>query len=138
MKVLEKRSYLGPNLYANFRVNRLSLDIEQLEEHPSAEIPGFVDSLLVALPSLAEHGCSYREEGGFIRRMREERGTWMGHILEHVALEIQNLAGCEVTFGKTRSADQKGVYHVVYEYEEEWVGAYAGDLALRLLHDLLS
>ena len=61
----------------------------------------------------------------------------MGHILEHVALEIQSLAGCEVTFGKTRSADQQGVYHVVYEYEEEWVGAYAGDLSLRLLHDLL-
>ena len=63
MKVLEKRSYLGPNLYANFRVNRLTLDIEQLEEYPSAEIPGFVDALLVALPSLAEHGCSYREAG---------------------------------------------------------------------------
>jgi cyanophycin synthetase len=137
MKILEKRSYLGPNLYANFRVIRFELDLGILEDHPSAEIPGFVEGLLATVPSLMEHGCSYGEPGGFARRLREDRGTWMGHILEHVALEIQNLAGCDVSFGKTRGTGQYGHYHVVYEYEESSVGEQAGHLAFRLLHQLL-
>ncbi len=137
MRILEKRVYVGPNLYANFKVIRLLLDLGVLEQHPSAEIEGFVDRLLEAVPSLQEHGCSYRTEGGFIRRMREERGTWMGHILEHIALELQSLAGSEVTFGKTRGSGEEGQYHVVYEYEDPWMGEQAGELALRLLHHLL-
>ncbi len=137
MRILEQRVYVGPNLYANFKVIRLLLDLGTLEHHPSAEIEGFVDRLVEAVPSLAEHGCSYRTEGGFIRRMREDRGTWMGHILEHVALELQSLAGSEVTFGKTRGSGEEGQYHVVYEYEDPWMGEKAGELALRLLHHLL-
>lgn len=137
MKILEKRSYGGPNLYANFRVIRLEIDLGPLEENPSAEIPGFVDRLLEKIPSLNEHGCSYGTEGGFVRRMREDRGTWMGHILEHVALEIQNMASSKVTFGRTRSSGKHGCYHVVYEYEDAWVGEQAGLLALRLLHQLI-
>ena len=137
MKVLEKRSYMGPNLYANFPVIRFQLDIGSLEEHPSAEIEGFVDALVSAVPSLYEHGCSYGSDGGFIRRLREDRGTWMGHIFEHVAIELQNLVGSEVTFGKTRSVGPTGVYNVIYEYEDEWVGTYAGQLSLRLLHNIL-
>jgi cyanophycin synthetase len=137
MKILESRSYMGPNLYANFRVIRFDLDLGVLEYHPSAEIPEFVDKLLEHIPSLEEHGCSYREKGGLIRRLREDRGTWMGHVLEHVALEIQNLAGADVTFGKTRGTGVKGRYHVVYEYEEPWVGERAGKLALRLLHHII-
>lgn len=137
MNILERRSYLGPNLYANFRVIRFDLDLGVLEEHPSAEIPEFVDTLLSFVPSLQEHGCSYREPGGFVRRLREDRGTWMGHVLEHVALEIQNLAGGNVTFGRTRGTGEEGRYHVVYEYEEAWVGERAGVLALRLLHHIL-
>ena len=69
--------------------------------------------------------------------MREDRGTWMGHILEHVALELQDLAGSEVTFGKTRGSGEEGQYHVIYEYEDPWMGEQAGELALRLLHHLL-
>lgn len=137
MRILEKRSYGGPNLYANFRVIRLEVDLGLLEEKPSAEIPNFVDRLLEHIPSLNEHGCSYGTEGGFVRRMREDRGTWMGHILEHVAIEIQNMAGSKVTFGKTRTSGKKGCYHVVYEYEDSWVGEEAGLLALRLLHHLI-
>ena len=137
MKILESRSYMGPNLYANFRVIRFNLDIGILENHPSAEIPGFVDALLENVPSLMEHGCSYGEHGGFVRRLREDRGTWMGHILEHLALEIQNLAGVDVTFGKTRGTGEVGHYHVIYEYEQAWVGERAGKLALRLLHHIL-
>jgi cyanophycin synthetase len=102
MRILERRTYLGPNLYAHFRVIRFLLDLGPLEDHPSAEIPGFVDGLLAALPGLRQHGCSYGEAGGFVRRMSEDRGTWMGHVLEHVAIELQQVAGFPVTFGKTR------------------------------------
>ena len=137
MRIIEQRVYVGPNLYANFKVIRLLLDLGVLEQHPSAEIDGFVDRLIEAIPSLEEHGCSYRSEGGFIRRMREDRGTWMGHILEHVALALQSLAGSEVTFGKTRGSGEEGQYHVVYEYEDPWMGEKSGELALRLLHHLL-
>ena len=69
--------------------------------------------------------------------MREDRGTWMGHIFEHVAIELQNLVGSAVTFGKTRGAGEIGIYNVVYEYEDEWVGHRAGELALKLLHNIL-
>jgi len=137
MKFLEKRSYVGPNLYANFPVIRFELDIGVLEENPSAEIDGFVDRLVAAIPSLYEHGCSYGSNGGFLKRMREDRGTWMGHIFEHVAIELQNLVGSSVTFGKTRGTGEIGIYNVVYEYEDEWVGNRAGELALKLLHSLL-
>ncbi len=137
MRILEQRTYVGPNLYARFPVIRMTLDLGPLEEWPSARIPGFVDALLGHLPSLAEHGCSYGDAGGFVRRMREDGGTWLGHVLEHVAIEIQNRAGNQVTFGKTRGTGVPGQYHVVYEYEDPWVGEAAGPLALRLLHGLV-
>ncbi len=137
MRVLDRRTYVGPNLYANFRVIRMTLDLGPLEDAPSAEIPGFVDGLLSYVPSLADHGCSYGEPGGFVRRLREDRGTWMGHVMEHVALELQNLAGSRVTFGKTRGTGDHGHYHMVYEYESDWVGDEAGDLALKLIHHLI-
>ncbi|HEX8783148.1 MAG TPA: cyanophycin synthetase, partial [Steroidobacteraceae bacterium] len=90
-----------------------------------------------ALPGLAEHGCSYREPGGFLRRMREGEGTWLGHVLEHVAIELQNIAGEAVTFGKTRGTATPGVYTVVYEYVQRDEGIAAGELGLRLLCSLL-
>ena len=137
MRILDKRVYVGPNLYANFKVIRFTLDLGPLEDHPSATVPGFVDGLLRAVPSLDQHGCSYGEPGGFVRRLSEDGGTWMGHVLEHVAIELQNLAGARVTFGKTRGSGSPGCYHVVYEYEDPWVGEEAGRLALRLLHSLV-
>lgn len=137
MLVRDQRTYVGPNLYANFQVIRMTIDLGPLEDHPSAEIPDFVDRLLNFVPSLAEHGCSYGEPGGFVRRLREDRGTWLGHVLEHVAIELQNLAGSKVTFGKTRGTGVHAEYHVVYEYESAWVGEQAGALALRLLHHLM-
>src|SRR5690606_34384291 len=112
----------------------------ELEQWPTAKLGDeFIDALVAALPGLAEHGCSYREPGGFIRRMREDQGTWLGHVLEHVAIELQNVAGEDVTFGKTRSIsdDRPGVYSVVYEYEQREEGIAAGELALRLLDSLL-
>ncbi|MHC5065633.1 MAG: cyanophycin synthetase family protein, partial [Planctomycetota bacterium] len=138
MRITASSVYVGPNRYANFRVIRLVLDLEELEEWPSAKLgPAFINGLVDALPGLAEHGCSYREPGGFLRRMQEGDGTWLGHVFEHVAIELQNIAGLSVTFGKTRSTDEPGVYDVVYEYEDEAVGIEAGRLALTLLHSLL-
>src|ERR1700720_2500009 len=138
MRILDRSVYVGPSLYARFPVIRLELDLGALEEWPTGRLGGvFVDALSEALPGLAEHGCSYREPGGFFRRMREGEGTWLGHVLEHVAIELQNIAGEEVTFGKTRSAGAPGVYTVVYEYAQRDEGIAAGELGLRLLLSLL-
>jgi cyanophycin synthetase len=138
MRVLDRSVYVGPSLYAHFPVIRLELDLGELEQWPTARLgPPFIDGLLAALPGLQEHGCSYGEPGGFVRRMREDEGTWLGHVLEHVAIELQNIAGEHVTFGKTRSAGPPGVYTVVYEYAERQEGIAAGELGLRLLWSLL-
>jgi cyanophycin synthetase len=138
MRILETRVYRGPNLYALWPVIRLLIDLEELEDFPTARLPGFSDRLLEMIPSLWQHGCSYGEDGGFVRRLREEEGTWMGHVLEHVAIELQVLAGTPVTFGKTRGEHlPKGQYHVVYSYVEEEVGLAARDLALRIIRHLL-
>lgn len=138
MRILERSVYVGPSLYAHFPVIRLTLDLGALEAWPTSKLgPPFVEGLLTALPGLHEHGCSYGEPGGLIRRMTEDEGTWLGHVLEHVAIELQNIAGIPVTFGKTRGAGPTGVYHVVYEYEQRDEGLEAGELALRLITSLL-
>jgi cyanophycin synthetase len=138
MRILDRSVYVGPSLYARFPVIRLELDLEQLEAWPTGRLgPEFINALTAALPGLAEHGCSYQEPGGFLRRMREGEGTWLGHVLEHVAIELQNVAGEAVTFGKTRGAGPPGVYTVVYEYAQRDEGIAAGELGLRLLCSLL-
>jgi cyanophycin synthetase len=138
MRILDRSVFVGPSLYAHFPVIRLELDLRELEQWPTGRLGAvFVDGLVAALPGLEQHGCSYREPGGFIRRMREGEGTWLGHVLEHVAIELQNVAGEDVTFGKTRSVDRPGVYSVVYEYAQREEGIAAGELAMRLLNSLL-
>jgi cyanophycin synthetase len=138
VKLLETSVYLGPNLYAHFPVIRLLLDLGPVEEWPTVRLgPDFRARMLAALPGLAEHGCSYGEPGGLLRRLTEGEGTWLGHVLEHVAIELQNVAGAQVTFGKTRTAGEPGRYHVVYQYEQSAVGLEAGRLGLTLLHWLL-
>jgi len=139
MRILDRSVFVGPSLYAHFPVIRLELDLGKLEAWPTGRLgAGFVDALVEAVPGLADHGCSYREPGGLIRRMKEGEGTWLGHVLEHVAIELQNMAGEDVTFGKTRSIDDRpGVYSVVYEYAQREEGIEAGELALKLLRSLL-
>jgi cyanophycin synthetase len=138
MRIIDQSVYVGPSLYAHFPVIRLGVDLGPLEDWPSGKLgKSFTDPLIAALPGLHEHGCSYGEAGGFIRRLTEGEGTWMGHILEHVAIELQNVAGEPVTFGKTRSTDTPGHYHVIYQYEQEEVGIEAGRLGLTLLLSLL-
>ncbi len=138
MRILDRSVYVGPSLYAHFPVIRLEIDLGPLEEWPSGKLgPGFTDPLIAALPGLEEHTCSYGQRGGFIRRLTEDEGTWMGHMLEHVAIELQNVAGETVTFGKTRSQGATGHYHVIYQYEQEDVGLEAGRLGVTLLLSLL-
>jgi len=138
MEILERSIYVGPSHYAHFPVIRLELDLGPLEQWPTSRLgAAFIARLLEALPGLNEHGCSYGEPGGFVRRMTEDEGTWLGHVLEHVAIELQNIAGVKVTFGKTRETSRPGVYDVVFEYEQEDVGIEAADVALDLLHSLL-
>ncbi|MEX0900827.1 MAG: cyanophycin synthetase [Gammaproteobacteria bacterium] len=139
MKIVSTNIYVGPNLYAHFPVIRYVLDLGELEQWPTSRLgDAYVDALLERLPGLHEHGCSYREPGGFVRRLREGEGTWLGHVMEHVAIELQNVAGSQVTFGRTRSIDgQPGHYTMVFQYEDEEVGRLAGELALALLHHLL-
>ncbi len=138
MKILDRSVYVGPSHFAHFPVIRLVLDLGALEAWPTRRLgDAFIASLLTALPGLQEHGCSYGVAGGFVRRMTEDEGTWLGHVLEHVAIELQNVSGVKVTFGKTRETTTPGVYDVVFEYEQEDVGLEAAEVALDLLHHLL-
>lgn len=138
MKIISTNVFVGPNVWAGFPVIRHVIDLGVLEEWPSAKIGSdFVERLIIALPGLDSHGCSYGTDGGFLRRLREDEGTWMGHILEHCAIEIQNVAGTDVTFGRTRGTGNFGQYNMVYAYRQRDVGLAAGELALRLLMHLL-
>ena len=137
MRVVSTNVYVGPSQYAHFPVIRHTVDLGPLEDYPTGRLDGFADRLVEALPGLQEHGCSYRTEGGFIRRMVEDEGTWLGHVWEHVALELQGVAGHEVTFGKTRSTGTPGEYDMVYQYRQRDVGLEAGELARRLILRLL-
>lgn len=136
LRVLEIGVYRGPHLYSHVPMIRLQVDLGALEARPSDGLPGFVDRLMAVLPGLVEHGCSYGTPGGFERRMRE--GTWLGHVTEHVALELQTLAGAPVSRGKTRSVKGRpGVYNILYAYKDEVLGRSAGAAALRLVESLL-
>ena len=138
MNILETRVYRGPNLYALRPVIRLRVDLGELEDFPTGKLPGFTERLLALIPTLHEHTCSYDEPGGFVRRLTEDEGTWLGHVLEHVAIELQCLAGTRVAYGKTRGHGlPRGQYHVIYSFIEESVGLAAAELGLRLIRHLL-
>ncbi|WP_375401839.1 cyanophycin synthetase [uncultured Sphingomonas sp.] len=136
LRVVERAVYRGPHLYGLRPMIRIQIDLGALEEWPSDRLPGFADRLLALLPGLEDHGCSYGEPGGFVRRLRD--GTWLGHVIEHVALELQGMAGHPVTRGKTRGVkDRPGVYDVLFRYRDEHVGLMAGAHAIRLVASLL-
>ena len=134
--MLETRVLRGPNYWAREPVIRQLVDLGVLEEYPSNLIPDFSDRLVGLMPSLEEHACSLGRRGGFISRLRE--GTWVGHIAEHVALELQNLAGTDVRHGKTRAAGPYGQYNCIFEYKEEAVGLEAGRMAVALVNYLVT
>lgn len=131
MKIMEHRALRGPNRYSRYPTIFMLLDLGAFEDRPSDALPGFPERLVELLPTLQGHQCSVGEPGGFVQRL--ERGTWAGHIVEHVALELQCLAGMEVGFGKTLDTSAKGVYRVVYRYRVESVGLRAGREAVALV-----
>lgn len=138
MMITDRRVFRGPNLYALYPVIRLTVDLGELEEYPTQRLGDFTRRLLDHMPGLQQHTCSYDAPGGLVRRMTEEDGTWLGHVLEHVAIELQGMAGTVVTYGKTRQYDlPKGQYYVIYEFEEESVGLQAADIGLSLIRHLL-
>jgi cyanophycin synthetase len=139
MRIESTNVYVGPNLYARFPVIRHVLDLGELEAWPTVKLgEDFIGALLECLPGLNEHGCSYKEPGGFVRRMREDKGTWLGHVMEHVAIELQVVAGSDVTFGRTRSIEGRpGFYNMVFQYKDADVGRQASRIALNLIGFLL-
>ena len=137
MKIVEIKILRGPNYWSNFR-NKLiamKLDLEELEELPTNKIEGFAERIEKLLPTMFSHRCSRGNEGGFFERVVE--GTWMGHVIEHIALEIQTLAGMECGFGRTRGTGVHGVYNVVFSYMEENVGIYAAKASVRIAEALI-
>ncbi len=137
IEILEVKPLRGPNIWTYRPVLEAWIDIGDLEDFPSNTLPGFYDRLTAWLPSLVEHRCSYGERGGFLQRVRE--GTWPGHILEHVTLELQNLAGMQSGFGKARQTGKRGVYKVVVRSRHEGVSRaclYAArDLVMAAIED---
>jgi len=138
MKILNLRTTDGPN-YWSIRRHQLvimTLDLEEMEDRPTHLIPGFYDRMTTLLPTLYQHRCSAGEEGGFLGRV--QKGTWMGHVIEHIALEIQTLAGMNTGFGRTRGAGRKGVYHVVFSYMDAEAGRHAAYAAVRIAGALIA
>ena len=136
LTIVETRVYRGANVWSYAPCVHLVVDLGSLEDHPSNTIPGFVDALLELLPGLVNHSCSRGKKGGFLERLKE--GTWLGHVAEHVALQLQQEAGHDLRRGKTRQVKGvRGRYNVIYGYQDESVGLTAGRLAVRLVNHLV-
>lgn len=133
MEILEIKVLKGPNYWSIRRPKliQMKLDLQDMEQRPTNKISGFRDRLEKLIPSLYEHECSEDKPGGFFSRVDD--GTWMGHVIEHIALEIQTLAGMNTGFGRTRNTGEKeSVYYVVFDYVEEDAGVYAARAAVRI------
>ncbi len=137
LRVLETHILRGPNTWSRRPAIAMLVDLGMLEDFPSNTIPGFNEALIELVPTLEEHACSLGRRGGFVTRLHD--GTWLGHVTEHVALELENLAGTEAHAGKTRSVPgERGQYNVVYEFRDEDVGREAGQVAVALVNYLVS
>ncbi len=137
MNIVEIKVLKGPNYWSvnRTRLIQMKLDLEEKEQMPTNAIPGFRERLEAMIPSLIEHRCSVGTRGGFFERVDE--GTWMGHVIEHIALEIQTLAGMDTGFGRTRGTGKEGEYYVCFSYMEEDAGVYAAKAAVRIAHALI-
>jgi cyanophycin synthetase len=137
MKILKIQALRGPNIWSVYRKKliQMRLDLEETEQTPTNLIPGFRERIEALIPSLITHRCSESTEGGFFSRI--ERGTWMGHVIEHIALEIQTLAGMDTGFGRTRETKTPGTYNVVFSYIEENVGIFAAESSVRIAEALI-
>src|ERR1700712_4257285 len=132
MQIIEIKILRGPNYWSIRRPKliQMKLDLEEMEQKPTNTISGFKDRLAALFPSMYSHRCSEGVAGGFFQRVEE--GTWMGHVIEHVALELQTLAGMDTGFGRTRGTGNVGEYFVVFSYMEEDAGVYAARAAVRI------
>ena len=137
MKILGIQVLRGPNIWSIKRKKliQMRLDLEALEQQPTNLIPGFAARIKALLPSLYTHRCSIGKAGGLFVRIEE--GTWMGHVIEHIALEIQTLAGMDTGFGRTRQTKTEGIYNVVFSYLEEKAGVYAAEASVRIAEALI-
>ena len=138
MEIRSINAMRGPN-YWSVRRHKLIvmvLDLQEMEELPSNKIEGFRERLEAMFPTMYEHRCSVGTPGGFFERVEE--GTWMGHIIEHIALEVQTLAGMDTGFGRTRGYGEEGVYNVVFSYIEENVGRYAAAASVKICEALIT
>ena len=139
MQILELKVLRGPNYWSirRSKLIQMKLDLEELEQRPTNKIDGFRERLEKLFPSMYGHRCSVGEPGGFFQRVDE--GTWMGHVIEHIALELQTLAGMDTGFGRTRTpeGEKPGVYYVVFSYMEEDAGLYAARAAVRIAQALV-
>ncbi len=138
MNIIEIKTLRGPNYWSNYRKKLIvmKLDLEKMEELPTDKIPGFPERLEKMIPSMHKHRCSKNHAGGFFERVKE--GTWMGHVIEHIALEIQTMAGMECGFGRTRGTGTTGVYNVVFSYMEENVGVYAAKASVKIAEAIIA
>lgn len=137
MRILNEKTLKGPN---NWSIRKpmlveMLLDLEDLEDQPTNKIPGFYERLTSLLPSLYSHECSEGKPGGFFTRIRE--GTWMGHVMEHIAIELQSLADMKVGFGRTRGTGIRGQYYVVFAYLDAEAGLFAGHAAFEICRALV-
>jgi cyanophycin synthetase len=135
LRIVQTQILRGPSFWSYEPAIRLLVDLGSLEHWPTNTLPGFNEQLVELLPGLAEHSCSLGRPGGFLERLAD--GTWVGHVAEHIALELQRETGIHIPRGKTRSAGDPGTYNVIYGYGEETVGLAAGELAVRLVNHLV-
>jgi cyanophycin synthetase len=137
MKILKIQALRGPNIWSVYRkkVIQMRLDLEEMEDYPTNKIDGFRQRIEALIPSLVTHRCSEGVRGGLFIRIDD--GTWMGHVIEHIALEIQTLAGMETGYGRTRETKTPGTYNVVFSYIEENVGLYAAEASVRIAEALI-
>lgn len=137
MKIEKVQVLRGPNIWSISRKKliQMRLNLEEMEQRPTNTIDGFLERLKALIPSLETHRCSPGVPGGFF--IRVEQGTWMGHVIEHIALEIQTLAGMNTGFGRTRETKTPGTYNVVFNYLEEKVGVYAAEASVRIAEALI-
>lgn len=137
MRIEDIKVLKGPNYWSVRRLKliQMRLNLEDLEQKPTNKIDGFLERLEKLFPTMYEHRCSEGVPGGFFMRVKE--GTWMGHVIEHIALEIQTLAGMDCGFGRTRTTGDEGIYYVVFSYMEEDAGVYAAKAAVRIAQSLV-
>ncbi len=138
MKIVEIKVLKGPNYWSirRSKLIQMKLDLEEMEQRPTNTIGGFSERIEKMFPGMYEHRCSEDMKGGFFLRVKD--GTWMGHVIEHIALELQTLAGMDCGFGRTRGTGKEGEYFVVFDYMEEEAGIYTAYAAVKVAQALIN